>query len=100
MSKKKEYKISSYGVTFTVEVEANHFDDFLNKFLDEGFEGGGSLLDCLSNNQCEGAMEGEFPDDCFLDSDNGGSLIEEYGIRIKFRAIDFDGCPWLDVKQK
>lgn len=98
---KKEYRISSYGVIFLVEVEAAHFDDFLSQFLKDGFEGGESLFDYIADQQCATAMEGEFDEDCFFYHERGTyrNLAEEYHIKATFRAIDLDGCPWLEVKQ-
>lgn len=98
---KKEYRISSYGVIFLVEVEADYFDNLLHQFLKENLEGGEVLFEYLADKQCETVMEGNFDEDCFFfhEGDKYRNLAEEYNIHARFRAIDLDNCSWLEVKQ-
>ena len=47
--KEKRFIVSSYGVLFEVKVLADHFDQFLLNFIEEGLEGGSGLFEPTVN---------------------------------------------------
>lgn len=100
--KEKRFIVSSYGVLFEVKVLADHFDQFLLNFIEEGLQGGSGLFEEIANSQCASNMEGDFSDECFqfYEKEKGvRNLVDEYYLSATYKAIDFekDVCPWLKV---
>lgn len=98
----KRFTISSYGVLFEVKVFANHFDQFLLDFIEEGLQGGSELFEEIADDQCASSMHGTFSNECFQFYEEGQrirNLVDEYNLSATYKAIDFekDVCPWLKV---
>lgn len=98
----KRFTVSSYGVLFEVKVFANHFDQFLLDFIEEGLQGGSELFEEIADDQCASSMHGTFSNECFQFYEEGQrirNLVDEYNLSATYKAIDFekDVCPWLKV---